>query len=150
MRYLRILIPAILFFGSSILPAQIITYKSSTRLEEKISQNSFSIQAKSEANIQRMADQSPNPSIHHGFNSGRGEYYFKAWPNPFHHTMHIELPEGENAHSFEIFTLAGKRIRIETGLSGNHILLSRDKLPAGIYLLRINANHTYTGRIAVE
>lgn len=72
-------------------------------------------------------------------------------PNPFSEQTTILFPNS-SSHPYRLVLtdLSGRVIKILGNITTNEIVLSRDSLPAGIYLLKLEGTEIYRGKIVIE
>ena len=75
----------------------------------------------------------------------------KVYPNPMSEYAIIEFasnpPEGS---VLVVFDISGKAVRELSSFKGNRIVVFKDELPPGLYLIEINGNHQYRGKLIIE
>ena len=64
----------------------------------------------------------------------------RVYPNPAEEKINIYLDESVHATSAELYSMNGKRVQ-ELPLTTNFITVSRQQLPAGLYLVRVMRNN---------
>lgn len=82
-----------------------------------------------------------------------GKQLIKIYPQPMQDIINIEIPyQDENQYELFIYNLLGERIAPKTSRQENKIVLYRNSLPAGIYLIDIQdkTGSVFKGKILME
>lgn len=86
-----------------------------------------------------------------GINQSKYNDQILVYPNPFSYQTRIILPDKINKLSeICLYDMNGKTIRMETIVSGNNILLYRNKLLPGMYTLKIITDRVFLVKVIVE
>ncbi len=65
-------------------------------------------------------------------------------PNPATHTLFIDMPDGTNTCTLQLFSLSGARIT-KIAISGPEVQLDRENIPAGAYFYTLSEGHATIG-----
>jgi hypothetical protein len=72
-------------------------------------------------------------------------------PNPFSHATIISFDNPDHEiHTFRLFDLNGRLVKLMDHVRGDHIELSRSGLPAGIYFVELSGRTTSRGKLLIE
>ena len=74
-----------------------------------------------------------------------------VYPNPFTNTAILSIPNLKG-HSYTLFIkdLSGKTVRIDENITGEKNEITREDLPAGLYLLELRGPNIYRGKIIIQ
>jgi hypothetical protein len=75
----------------------------------------------------------------------------RVYPNPFTNTAFISIPNLKG-YSYKLYIkdLSGKTIRIVENITKEKTEITRDGLPAGLYLLELRGPKVYRGKIIIQ
>lgn len=65
----------------------------------------------------------------------------KAFPNPFHSSVAIEISREVTDADLELYDLYGRKVRTMSGISGGRVRLDREELKGGMYFLYLKQGH---------
>ncbi len=68
------------------------------------------------------------------------KFSIKVYPNPFSSTATFEIKGMNEPVTFELYNIIGKQVRAISNINKEKFVLSREDLPAGIYIYKISAN----------
>jgi hypothetical protein len=75
----------------------------------------------------------------------------RIYPNPTRGSIHVMLDDGYTGpRSVELFTLQGKSVYRQSGLSGSQLEINPGECPDGIYLIRIRSGTRTVNRKVVR
>ncbi|UCG27126.1 MAG: T9SS type A sorting domain-containing protein [Bacteroidales bacterium] len=74
----------------------------------------------------------------------------KVYPNPFEDYVTIELDDYENTRRIELIDISGRIVRIIENVSHPSIIMKRDNLQSGMYILKIYARRVVPIRLMIE
>ncbi len=72
------------------------------------------------------------------------------YPNPFRSYTTLEIIRGEKINGIQLLNMLGQMVRQINYTEGETTIIERNGLPAGLYFLRIQANHTIIKKVLVE
>ncbi len=74
------------------------------------------------------------------------------YPNPVTHTATVSFENDNGVYSFEIYNLAGARMKQIRNITNGEFTFDRESLENGIYLFRLRneAGRSYTGKLLVQ
>jgi len=72
------------------------------------------------------------------------------YPNPILDHFVIELPDNKSFWMIELLDLQGRVIRTVHNSMSNEVIIPRDNIPPGIYLIRIYSDEIYTEKVIAQ
>ncbi|MCH8318838.1 MAG: T9SS type A sorting domain-containing protein [Bacteroidetes bacterium] len=70
------------------------------------------------------------------------------YPNPFSSTTTFEINSTSTfklRYTFELYNIIGKKVKKISNITSNKFVISRDNLPEGIYIYKINSKNGLFG-----
>jgi len=76
----------------------------------------------------------------------------KVFPNPATNKAYIVLPEGIQNINVKLYDMLGKLIKVESSNFSDRVMISRDNMPSGIYIYRVEDENgrVKTGKIVFQ
>jgi photosystem II stability/assembly factor-like uncharacterized protein len=71
-----------------------------------------------------------------------------AYPNPFHTSVNVTLPAGNNTSSIIFFDIKGKILK-EFNTAETSLVINRNGLSNGVYYLKITGNKSYVVKLVI-
>ena len=65
----------------------------------------------------------------------------KVFPAPFNVNLNIKMNK-ESIYDIELFDLTGRSVKVVSGVEGQNLILKRDNLPAGNYILTVKSSNS--------
>lgn len=73
------------------------------------------------------------------------------YPNPFSLKTTIRLSNFHQLnHTLQVFDLSGKKVLKQDNIKSDHIEFKRGNLPAGVYLIELQGENTYKGKLIIN
>lgn len=74
----------------------------------------------------------------------------KVIPNPFRDQTRIEFTPDGSAYRVELIDLSGRVVRRIEQVTSGEVTLTREGLPAGMYMLQLTGNQSFTGKVIIQ
>ena len=73
-----------------------------------------------------------------------------VYPNPFTDYTTIKLSDAVQTQKIELIDIHGRIVRTIDNINSNSVTIHREKLPSGIYFIRIHADDTYVKKVIIR
>ncbi len=98
-----------------------------------------------------LSNMDDNKLLNTGTLEGSGYSAISIRPNPFSGSAWIFFPNREGSdYTLEIYSIQGKLVRKIGGITSGSVIIHRENLEAGLYMVRFCGPRNYTAKLAIE